>query len=121
MGRMIYTKCFFFRSVTIAYPGDRMAKKTTISWYWLPVSAAVTAAVASSGAPNPSQFTTGEQPFHTSELTPGNYSQFPSEYVLLDNYTEGRYLFFSQEYDSGQTGPLSIGDVIPNFAEMRKL
>ena len=68
-----------------------------------------------------SQITSGVQPFHTSELTPGNYSQFPSEYVLLNNYTEGRYLFFSQEYDASQTGPLSIGDVIPNFAEMRKL
>ena len=68
-----------------------------------------------------SPITSGQQPFHISKLTPGNHSQFPSEYVLLDNYTEGRYLFFSQEYDASQTGPLSIGDVIPNFAEMRKL
>ena len=59
-------------------------------------------------------------PIHTSILNIDDFTQFPSEYVLLDNYTEGRYLFFSQEYDGSDTGPLSIGDVVPNFAEMGK-
>ena len=59
-------------------------------------------------------------PIHTSVRSIDDFSQFPSEYVLLDNYTEGRYLFFSQEHDASDTGPLSIGDVVPNFAEMGK-
>ena len=107
-----------FRSITLAYPGDRAAKASTISWYWLSDSQDISDFIANPTTPN--TILLNENPFHTSELIPGNYSQFPSEYVLLSEYKLGRYLFFNQEYEPGGTGPLSIGDVIPNFAEMRK-
>ena len=106
------------RSVTIAYPGDRAAKASTISWYWLDDSQALSDFIARPTTPNANIL--NQNPSHTTELIPGNYSNFPSEYVLLDEYKLGRYLLFNQEYETGVIGPLSIGDVIPNFAEMRK-
>ena len=109
-----------FRSVTLAYPGSRAAKASTISWYWLDDSQDISNLITNPSTAINTFLSAIGTPFHTSELIPGNYSHFPSEYVLLDEYKLGRYLFFNQEYASGVTGPLSIGDVIPNFAEMRK-
>ena len=108
------------RSVTLAYPGNKADTASTISWYWLAESTDISNLVANPSTAITSFLSAIGTPFHTSELIPGNYSNFPSEYVLLDEYKLGRYLFFNQEYETGATGPLSIGDVIPNFAEMRK-
>ena len=105
-------KMLCFRSVTIAYPGSRKpTADISISWHWLSENWDINGFLS-----NP---TDSAPKFHTSELEPGNFSQFPTEYVLLSDYTEGRYLLFYQK--SGQSLPLSIGDVVPNFAEMRKL
>ena len=122
-----------FRSITVAYYGSirNYTDNVKISWYWLPVlpgmskvqdfgSSDFENAASSFGGISgfPQLVAQNATPIHTSVLSITNLSQFPSEYVVLNKYTEGQYLFFSQEYDASDSGPLYIGDVVPNFAEM---